>query len=107
MCPWAEGDKVFSKNPDSAKGQPYATYYCQYLIGYYLSSSNLSDVYGAAGSLVLLLAWVYYSVLILLFGAHFTFVHSKVKGRIIKPDKSAVAIKIEEVEREATSVTED
>ncbi|MBR9998349.1 MAG: YihY/virulence factor BrkB family protein [Cyclobacteriaceae bacterium] len=71
----------------------------KYLISYYLSTSSFSDVYGAAGSLVLLLVWVYYSVLILFFGAEFTYVYTKHKGRIIKPDKNAVGIKIEEIEK--------
>ena len=45
-----------------------------------------------------------YSVLIFLFGAHFTFVYNRHKGRTIRPDKNAVAIKIQEIERGRESV---
>jgi membrane protein len=69
-------------------------------IGYYLGTSNLNDTYGAAGSLVLLLTWVYYSIIILLLGAQITYVHAKHMGRTILPNSNAVAIKLEEVERE-------
>lgn len=44
----------------------------KYLIGFYFSKSNPASVYGAAGSLVLILLWVYYTCLILFFGAEFT-----------------------------------
>lgn len=69
-------------------------------LGYYLGTADVGASYGAAGSLVALLVWVYYSVLILLFGATLTYVHAKHMGRIIKPSEGAVAIKIEEVELE-------
>jgi membrane protein len=44
----------------------------QHLIGLYLGQSSLASSYGAAGSLVVLLVWVYYSAQIVLFGAEFT-----------------------------------
>ncbi len=72
----------------------------KYLIGFYLNTSDFTESYGAAGSLVALLAWVYYSVLILLFGAEFTYSYTKHLGGIIKPSDQAVAIKIEEIEKE-------
>ena len=72
----------------------------KYLIGLYLNTSNLSESYGAAGSLVALLAWVYYSVLILLFGAEFTYSYTKHVGGIIEPSEQAVAIKVEEIEKQ-------
>lgn len=78
----------------------------KFLIGYYLSSSSLSDAYGAAGSLVAMLAWVYYSVMILLYGAQFTFTYNELKGRKIMPKSGAVAIKIEEIEKDNESVTD-
>lgn len=49
----------------------------KYLIGLYIGSSTVASAYGAAGSLVLLLVWVYYSAIILLLGAEFTFVHAQ------------------------------
>ena len=44
----------------------------KYLISYYLSNAGFQSVYGAAGSMVILLVWVYYSAQIFLFGAAFT-----------------------------------
>jgi membrane protein len=48
----------------------------KYLIGLYLGHSTLTSPFGSAGSLVLIILWVYYASLILLFGAEFTRVHS-------------------------------
>lgn len=61
----------------------------KFLIGYYLGNSDLGTIYGAAGSLVLLLIWVYYSSTILLFGAIFTFVYSKSIGHNAEPESYA------------------
>lgn len=47
-------------------------------IGYYLGRTSVASAYGAAGSLVVVLLWVYYSSLIFFFGAELTWVHSKV-----------------------------
>jgi len=69
----------------------------KYLIGFYLANSSLSTAYGAAGSLVLLLIWVYYSSMILLFGAEFIEVYTRRKGRIIKPSNDSVKIITKEV----------
>jgi membrane protein len=44
----------------------------KYLIGLYISTSNIGDTYGAAGSVVVVLAWVFYSSQIVFFGAEFT-----------------------------------
>jgi membrane protein len=44
----------------------------KHLIGLYIGRSSLSSVYGAMGSLVILLVWVYYSAQIMFFGAQFT-----------------------------------
>src|SRR5262249_53399128 len=48
----------------------------QHLIGLYISSSGSASVFGAAGSLVALLVWVYYSAQIVLFGAEFTYAYA-------------------------------
>lgn len=48
----------------------------KHLLGLYLGQSSLTSAYGAAGTLVLLLLWIYYSAMILLFGAEFTCVVS-------------------------------
>jgi membrane protein len=52
----------------------------QYLIGEYIARATLTSVYGAAGSLVVLLLWVYYSSQILLFGAEVTWVYANSHG---------------------------
>ncbi|MGB3780146.1 MAG: YihY/virulence factor BrkB family protein [Tunicatimonas sp.] len=70
------------------------------LIGLYLRSSTLSSAYGAAGSLVLLLIWIYYSSVIFLLGAVFTKIYSQLVGRAIRPKKNAVRVIKKEVERE-------
>lgn len=57
----------------------------RYLIGLYLGNSSFGSTYGAAGSLVILLAWIYYSVQILFFGAEFTQVYARRYGSQVKP----------------------
>ena len=69
----------------------------KYLIGFYLGNSSFATAYGAAGSLVLLLIWVYYSSIILLFGAEFIEVYTRRKGRIISPASESVKIITKEV----------
>jgi membrane protein len=49
----------------------------KYLIGLYLGRAGLGSAYGAAGSLVVLVVWIYYSAQIVLLGAEFTQVHAK------------------------------
>lgn len=68
----------------------------KYLIGLYLGNSSINSAYGAAGSLVIILVWVYYSTVILLFGAEFTSVFASEKGRSIVPNEHAVKFKIVE-----------
>ena len=67
-------------------------------IGFYLGSSTVATVYGAAGSVVIILIWVYYSAIILYFGAEFTKVYANAHGNKIIPNGYAVAIKVEVVE---------
>lgn len=57
----------------------------KFLIGLYLGQSTLSSTYGAAGSLVIFLLWIYYSAQILFLGAEFTKVYIESKGRDIQP----------------------
>ena len=74
------------------------------LIGLYLSSSTLSSTYGAAGSLVLLLIWIYYSAVIFLVGAEFTKVYSQRVGKAIWPRKNAVKVIKKEIERDVQPI---
>jgi membrane protein len=62
-------------------------------ISFYISKSQVGSTYGAAGSLVVLLLWIYYSSVILYFGAEFTLSYAKQYGVPIKPAVYAVTIK--------------
>jgi membrane protein len=62
----------------------------QQVIGWYLGQSAIVSSYGAAGSMMILLLWVYYSCQILLFGAEFTRVWSARHGVRVKPEEFAV-----------------
>jgi membrane protein len=62
----------------------------QFLLGLYLGNAEVAGPYGAAGSLVLVLVWVYYSSLILLLGAEFTQVWARRYGKQIEPSEGAV-----------------
>ncbi len=61
-------------------------------LGYYLGNESTSSAYGAAGSIVLLLLWVYYATSILLFGAEFTQVYARSQGDVIRPKTNAEAV---------------
>jgi len=65
----------------------------KFAIGTYLSKYNIASIYGAAGSVILILAWVYYSAIILYFGAEFTKVYAQSKGRKIMPNEYTVQLK--------------
>lgn len=74
----------------------------KFLIGFYLGKSNLGVTYGAAASIVIILTWVYYSSLILYFGAEFTKVYALHSGEGIKPKQTAVFI----IKRETKEITQ-
>lgn len=63
----------------------------KFAIGLYLGNSSVGSTYGAAGSLVVVLIWIYYSAQILLFGAEFTQVYAKHHGSRFTPRKPAMA----------------
>lgn len=62
------------------------------LLGLYLGGVDPGDAYGAAGSLAVILIWVYYSSMILLLGAEFTRLWAQRYGGGIKPAKGAVQV---------------
>jgi membrane protein len=70
----------------------------KFAIGFYLGSSTVATVYGAAGSVIIILIWVYYSAIILYFGAEFTKVYANAHGNKIIPNAYAVGIKVEVTE---------
>jgi len=65
----------------------------KFAIGAYLGSYNIASIYGAAGSIILILAWVYYSAIILYFGAEFTKVYANTYGQKIIPNEYSVQTK--------------
>lgn len=61
-------------------------------LAWYLGRESTASAYGAAGSVVLLLLWVYYTSCILFFGAEFTQVYAQDGGRVIAPAANAEQI---------------
>ena len=70
----------------------------KFAISFYISKANVGTTYGAAGSIVILLIWVYYSSIILYFGAEFTKFYAIQYGSAIHPNDYAVTMKQVEVE---------
>lgn len=64
----------------------------KFLIGLYLSESSVSSAFGAAGSLVIILLWIYYSAQIFFFGAEFIQVFARYQGSRIEPAEGAIRI---------------
>ncbi|MBW7870776.1 MAG: YihY/virulence factor BrkB family protein [Flavobacteriia bacterium] len=69
----------------------------RYGISIYLQQNATASAFGAAGAIILLLLWVYYSAAILYYGAEFTKEHSKVFGNGIIPTSYAVKINLSEI----------
>jgi len=61
----------------------------QYLLALYFKFGSATSLYGAAGSFVAVLLWVYYSGWIVFFGAEFTSVYAKSRGRGFQPTEIA------------------
>ena len=64
------------------------------LISIYIARADIGNTYGPAGSLVILLLWVYYSSIILYFGAAFTRNYAVRHGSVIRPASYAVAERV-------------
>jgi membrane protein len=76
----------------------------KFAIGFYLGKSNPGQAYGAAGSLAVLLLWVYYSSLIVLFGAEFTETWAQERrGEAIEPEPGAIRVKREKQRVESSA----
>jgi membrane protein len=67
----------------------------KFLLALHLGRSRISSTYGAAGSLVVLLVWVYYSAQIVFFGAEFTKIYADWFGSRIVPAENAVPVTAE------------
>ena len=72
----------------------------KYCITLYVSKSDFGSTYGTAGSLVVLLLWIYFSSIILYLGAVLTKAYAMRFGSEIRPDEYAVTIKVVKVESE-------
>jgi len=62
----------------------------KYLIGLYIGRASVGSAFGAAGSLAVLLVWIYYSAQIVLLGAEFTRVYANRFGAKVKPSRQAI-----------------
>ncbi|WP_461449187.1 YihY/virulence factor BrkB family protein [Mucilaginibacter sp.] len=76
----------------------------QYLIGLYIQYFANSSAYGAAGSIIVILTWIYYTSAILYIGAEFTQVYAEAIGSKIEPAEYAVAVKQTEIEMVVTKL---
>ena len=65
----------------------------KFAISFYVNESNVGSTYGTAGSLVILLVWVYYSAVILYMGAEFAKAWAVDRGSHIRPNDYAIAFK--------------
>ncbi|WP_240543838.1 YihY/virulence factor BrkB family protein [Spirosoma foliorum] len=76
----------------------------RYLIGVYIETTSTSSTYGAAGSLIVILTWIYYTAAILYFGAEFTQAYANHFGIKIEPADYAVYVEQTERERDVAKI---
>lgn len=76
----------------------------RYLIGLYIETTSTSSAYGAAGSLIVILTWIYYTAAILYFGAEFTQAYANHFGIKIEPADYAVYVEQTERERDVATI---
>ncbi len=72
----------------------------KFAIGFYLTTTATSSLYGAAGSVIVMLMWVYYSAMILYFGAEFTKNYAMLFGQKIKPGEFSLEIEKNVIKKE-------
>ncbi|MFT3825399.1 MAG: YihY/virulence factor BrkB family protein [Chitinophagaceae bacterium] len=90
---------------DAAAGAAFTAVFFmlgKFLIGYYIGNSRVGVTYGTAASVIIIFIWVYYSSIILYFGAEFTKIYAIRAGAGIKPSETAVFI----VKKEAKEIAE-
>lgn len=76
----------------------------RFVIGFYIQTTGTASAYGAAGSVIVLLLWVYYSAAILYVGAAFTRAYAEFKGSRIIPAEFAVHVVEHETEKDVDSL---
>jgi membrane protein len=64
----------------------------KFLVGLYLGYSGVASAYGAAGSIILLMLWIYYMAQVFLFGAEFTYVYSNTHGSRIRTGRYGINV---------------
>src|SRR5690606_3540868 len=74
----------------------------EFLISFYFGKSEPASVYGAAGSVVIILIWVNYICLILFFGAEFTVQYAAYKNERVRPNKFAEPAIYQEIKKLST-----
>lgn len=79
----------------------------RYIIGFYIGTAGVGSPYGAAGSIVVILIWVYYSAAILYFSVEFTKAYTTFKGEKIQPADYAVYVEQKETEKENANVIQE
>lgn len=79
----------------------------KFIISFYIGSTDVGSSYGAAGSIVILMLWVYFSSLILYFGAEFTKAFALKYGNAIRPSKYAVTTQMAEVETPGKTIQQN
>jgi len=79
----------------------------KFCITFYINNSNIASTYGSAGSILILLLWIYYSANILYFGAEFTKAYALKFGAEIKPKEHAVTIQVVIIESNERSVQQN
>jgi membrane protein len=79
----------------------------KYLIGLYLGGSTITSAFGAAGSLVAVLVWIYYSTQIFLFGAEFTRIYADRCGSQVQPTENAVRLTPGELAKQGVAGSQD
>jgi membrane protein len=79
----------------------------RFVISFYIGRSDIGSTYGTAGSVVVLLLWIYFSAMILYFGAEFTKAYALQFGSEIRPSEYAVTIQTVEVESDKPNVQEN
>jgi len=79
----------------------------KFAISFYIGKANIGSTYGAAGSLVILLLWVYYSAIILYLGGEFAKAWTLDSGSSIRPNDYAVALRQVEIDKAGSASTEN
>lgn len=79
----------------------------KFLVGLYLGYSGVSSAYGAAGSIILLMLWIYYMAQVFLFGAEFTYVYANTHGSRIRTGRYGITVQRQFVTAQAKVVAKD